>query len=213
MARRISGHSVGVLAIRKGEGVVREVLSFPYTIEAVGKKPWTSIRVPVETGEHGESITATARRAFEEEIIRKGSSFTFEFVNNVHGTGSKISPVFFVLGRDEKSDDPEDLHLKAFFLVNFEGELRREFYREPGPRGLEVHGLPVYNELGYLLALMHDIGMVRAHETAVLAAIAPLCHDRNTAIHYARLMAQYEEPEVSAEDAEMVKAYVAEHLV
>jgi len=199
---------VGVLAIKNGPGVFLNILSFPYTLEVDGRKPWTSIRVPVETGEHGESITETARRAFEEEVVRKDSSFDFEFVSK----GGEVSPVFFVLGKDEKSDDPQDRHLKAFFLVEFEGEFRTEIYREPGPRGLEVHGLPVYNELGYLIKLMRDIGRVRAHETAVLAATAPLCGDRETAVHYMRLMAQYEEPEVSAEEADMVKAYIAEHL-
>ena len=208
MAPRISGHSVGILAIKNGPGVFLNILSFPYTIEAPGKKPWTSIRVPVETGEHGETITKTASRAFEEEIIQKDSSFSFEFVSK----DGIVSPVFFVLGKDEKSDDPNDLHLKAFFLVEFEGELRTEFYREPGPRGLEVHGLPAYNELGYLIKLMRDIGRVHAHEKAVLAAIAPLCADRETAMHYARLMSQYEEAEVTPEEAEMVMAYITEHL-
>ncbi|MFZ3020077.1 MAG: hypothetical protein WA051_00965 [Minisyncoccia bacterium] len=210
MARRITGHSVGILAIQDGEGLDREILSFPYTIEANGQRPWASWRVPMETGENGESITATAGRAFSEEIIAEDTSFTFSFVEQNSGS---ISPVYYVLGRDEKSNNPEDLHLKTFFLVNFTGELRTVIYSEQGPRGLEVHGLPVYNELSKLLRLMNSIGRVRAHETAVLASVARLCGDRGMAMHYAASMSQYVEAQVSEEDVKLVSEYISAHMV
>ncbi len=208
MARRITGHSVGVIAVRNGSGVQREILSFPYTIKSPGNPAWTSIRVPMETGEFGESLTKTAERAFEEEIIRAGTPFSFKFLE-VNG---EIFPVHFTLGHDEKSEDPDDLHLKAFFLISFEGEFRTEIYREPGPRGLETHGLPEYKELAALLRDMKVIGKIRAHETAVLAAILPLCSDKETALHYGNLMSRYEEPEVLGSDFVKVKEYLRYRL-
>ena len=208
MARRITGHSVGILAIRNGKGSEREVLEFSYTLKTERGVPWPSVRVPMETGERGESITDTVTRAFEEEIILKGSPFTFEFVKR----GAEVLPVFFVLGQDEKSENREDRHLKAFFLITFEGILRDVIYEEAGPRGLEIHGKPMFTELIALFKKMERIGKIRAHQDAVLCAVEPLCQDKGVAMQYASVLAVSEKPIHSAEDMAMVRAYLAEHL-
>ena len=122
MARHITSHSVGVIAIKKGSGATWNILSFSYTLyPSSGRQPWKSMRIPVETGENAESMTVTARRAIEEEVVENGHPFSFKFVER----GGRIFPVFFTLGVDEKIKDKDALHLKAF-SSNSRGSFAKE---------------------------------------------------------------------------------------
>ena len=59
---------------------------------------------------------------------------------------------------------------------------------------------------------MGVVGKVPAHENAVLSTLEPLCQDKNTAIHYAKLMRRFTSEQVTREDAVLVQNYLMAHL-
>ncbi len=164
----------------QGDGEV-EILNFDYT-----KNERTTVRLPMETGESDEKMSATIRRLIG-EFAKESEPFSISFFLD-----TPINPV----GKKDK-DDPEGLHLQETFLassVSIQGKLRDCIKVEKQADGDEILGIPRWTDAGKLLRQMEEVRSPWYHHVTVRQVIRTLCGNPAIALRYMDMFTQDEDP-------------------
>jgi hypothetical protein len=154
-------HSSLAVVLRKGRVVGQyEALAMLYTRISQYKGPpsWTSIRLPMETQEPGESRWVTAANCMRQEVFSRpnsGDLFNFQVIDLVMENGEP-KPAFV----SRCAPDPGragKCHYKCVFLfeINPESEKDIRAFEKQEPDGVLL-GPPSYIELAELLRRMSE---------------------------------------------------------
>lgn len=188
-ASRITSHMAGMVIVElKEDGTVF------FWVMTYTKNGRTTIRHAAETGDElDQGVEDTVSRGARDEIAKDPTKFKIRI--------GDLRPVFAQLGEDEKH--PGGKHLKAFFLVAVEGELR-DFEKQDGDetlgpmRRIEAREF-VEGKAGK---------SIFTHLSAAIGALERLAVNRRVYDKYVDLILKRQPPELAEEEKVALEAYL-----
>jgi hypothetical protein len=182
-----TSHSVGIVFYEVAQDGWVALSHMPYT-----KYGRTSIRHPLESGEANESVMDTFRSCFHEVAKEDPNEFRYELLSK--------EPI--LIRFDACQDNPDGIHIKAFFAAKAISPLR-DFILPDGDEFLGPISLIEVREL-----LRRTKGnTVPVHIQASRAALVALAGDKKVYDRYRDLIDSFVSPELTPEEEDMIARY------
>ncbi len=211
---RITSQATGIVIYRVDEDGTVYFAVMDYTIvdhtkdQRYTRGQRTTLRLPLETGgdiKNGkvkdgkiESVESTIKRLLKEEIGNGAIKLLTAMI------------AYAALRPDEKM---AGTHLKIFFAIEAEGELRDYETRDTSPAGREIILGPMkWIEVGQVVNVMKGVRSPTDHLLATYGALAVLARDRKVFDRYERLLSGCELPQLAPEDKKALEGYLGRSL-
>lgn len=194
-AGRITSHAVGAIIFHVNDDGMVWIMTMPYT-----KNGHRTIRIPMGTGEVGETVRDTLDREIREEVARDPGNFTINILGDF--------PVATEFGSDESA--PGGIHAKLFFAIETDGDVRDVEMND----GDEFLGVLELREIQSLLEnSKNGEKVIRSHRLALGKTLSVLAQLRVIADTYQSFLRDITRGEGVAPDLpqkmrEKVKAYI-----
>ncbi len=160
----------------------------PYTKHYGSPRAYTTLRLPAETGKHGESVSQTAYRGAEEEVAKDKMKFEVEIRSMASAT----------LDSDQKNSGA--YHAKISVVMEIKKGEIRNFSKIDKDDPDEFHGPLEWVEVSTLLNDKHPSGLklISSHRTSIMAfmrAVTGKPEMKSSALKYRDLLNSFQPQE------------------